>query len=194
MLYDNSMISRLKGFIDKFDDRSVIIDVQGVGYRVFLTQNFRNSLKIGEENEIWTHLAVRENSMDIYGFENKDTLDFFEMLITVSGIGPKTGLNILNIATVEALKEAVSTGDITHLTKVSGIGKKSAEKIVLGLRDKLGLELQTVSTHKEDLDVLEALKSLGYSQNEAREVMQKIPKEIEGTTQRIKEALKILSK
>jgi len=188
------MISRLKGFIDKFDDRSVIIDVQGVGYRVFLTQNFRNSLKIGEENEIWTHLAVRENSMDIYGFENKDTLDFFEMLITVSGIGPKTGLNILNIATVEALKEAVSTGDITHLTKVSGIGKKSAEKIVLGLRDKLGLELQTVSTHKEDLDVLEALKSLGYSQNEAREVMQKIPKEIEGTTQRIKEALKILSK
>ena len=188
------MISRLKGFVDKFDDRSVIIDVQGVGYKVFLTQNFKNGLKIGEENEIWTHLAVRENSMDIYGFENKDTLDFFEMLITVSGIGPKTGLNILNIATVEALKEAVSTGDITHLTKVSGIGKKSAEKIVLGLRDKLGLELQTVSTHKEDLDVLEALKSLGYSQNEAREVMQKIPKEIEGTTQRIKEALKILSK
>ena len=115
------------------------------------------------------------------------------MLLSVSGIGPKSALGILNIADPSTLKKAIIAGDTAHLVKVSGIGKKSAEKIALELRDKFE-ESDTIDgvSMQNDVDTLEALISLGYSQQESREVLKKIPSEIIGTNEKIKEALKLL--
>ena len=113
---------------------------------------------------------MREDVLDLYGFLDHRELEFFEMLISVSGIGPKGALSILGITSIETLRKAISTGDTSYLTKVSGIGKKTAEKIIIELRDKIGEE-KGGSSLQGELDALEALKSLGYSQNEAREAL-----------------------
>jgi Holliday junction DNA helicase RuvA len=122
---------------------------------------------------------------------NREELGFFEMLINVSGIGPKGALSILGIASIETLRKAISTGDTAYLTKVSGIGRKTAEKIVIELRDKMGEE-KTGTSLQGELDALEALKSLGYSQSEAREALKKVLPNTDTNT-KIREALKILS-
>jgi holliday junction DNA helicase RuvA len=128
--------------------------------------------------------------LDLYGFLEMEELGFFEMLIGVSGIGPRSALAILGIASIETLRKAISTGDTAYLTKISGIGRKTAEKIVIELRDKMGADISTTSLQGE-LDALEALKSLGYSQNEARDALKKVPAEA-NINIKIKEALKIL--
>ena len=133
---------------------------------------------------------MREDALDLYGFLNYEELEFFEMLIGVSGIGPKGALAILSIASTETLRKAIGTGDTSYLTKISGIGKKTAEKIVIELRDKMG-EQEKGSSMQEELDAMEALKSLGYSQNEIREALKKVPPDL-NTNEKIREALKIL--
>lgn len=192
------MISRLRGEIAHIDPKYVILDVNGVGYKIFTTVDIMS--KIGKEKGqtiFWTYLAVRENAMDIYGFTSLAELNFFELLITISGIGPKTALGILNVASIEALETAIQTGDTSHITKVSGIGKKVAEKIVMELKDKvekISHTPESKSAMRGDADALEALKSLGYNQNEAREALKELPKTIIKTNEKIKEALKILGK
>ncbi|MGM0629163.1 MAG: Holliday junction branch migration protein RuvA [Patescibacteria group bacterium] len=187
------MIGQLKGKISHKDNSRVILDTGGVGYKIHLEQELCDSLKEGDDLSVWTHLSVRENALDLYGFETTEKLVFFEHLITISGIGPKSAMSILDIASLELLKRAVRTGETATLTKVAGIGKKNAEKIILELRGKLGTE-QEEDGHPEkfDLEVYEALTSLGYSSKEAREAVAKIPEETEGTEKRIKEALKYL--
>jgi Holliday junction DNA helicase RuvA len=135
---------------------------------------------------------VREDAFDLYGFLEPTELEFFEMLISVSGIGPKGALAILGIASIETLRKAIGTGDTSYLTKISGIGRKTAEKIVIELRDKMGEEKGGTSLQGE-LDALEALKSLGYSQNEARDALKKVSPDTDTNT-KIREALKILGK
>ena len=137
---------------------------------------------------------VREDALDLYGFQNQTELEFFEMLISVSGIGPKGALGILNVAPVDHLKEAIAMGDTAALTKVSGIGSKSAQKIILELRDKLGgHESETGGTMLGDeRDAIEGLVALGYAERSAREALKKVPPEIKGTGARIKGALKQL--
>ncbi len=137
---------------------------------------------------------MREDALDLYGFLTEEELNFFEMLISISGIGPKTALNVLNISTVSTLKRAISTNDTSHLTKVSGIGKKVAEKIVLELKDKVGSSDENDISLRDEIDAVEALKALGYSQRDAREALKKVEKNIVKTGDRIKEALKILGK
>ena len=188
------MIGHLKGTLIHQDLKSIILDVSGVGYKIHTNTAVLNN-KTGEVLEFWTYLAVRENALDLYGFEKKEELDFFELLLTVSGIGPKSALGILSVATIETLKKAIATGDTSYLNKVSGIGKKTAEKIVIELRDKLHAhkgEGESSNLLRGESDVVEALKTLGYSQNEARDALKKVPNNIEGTNARIKEALKIL--
>ena len=162
------MISNLHGKIIEIGPRSVILDVSGVGYRVAMTDDSLHGLKTGSDMTLYTHFAVRENSQDLYGFTSKKERDFFELLITVSGIGPKTALNILSLASGEQLANAVRTGSVAHLVKVSGIGKKTAEKIVLELKDKLGsisgsMSDESAALMSSDADAIEALKALGYS-------------------------------
>ncbi len=188
------MIGTLKGTVQYKDLHSLIVDVSGVGYKVSVTTDSALDAMPGDPITLWTYLAVRENALDLYGFKDKENLEVFELLITISGIGPKTALGILNVASIDMLKQAVAEDDISYLTRVSGIGKKNAEKIVLELRDKL----VTTSTEKglnlrAEGDALEALVSLGYSERDAREALKKIPKEIENTSERVKQALKLLS-
>jgi len=176
-------------------DRFLIIDVSGVGYKIFAgPQTIKKTPKKGESVSLWTHLHVREDALELYGFLEYAELEFFEMLIQISGIGPKSAIGVLSVAPLDTLKKAISGGETSYLTKVSGIGRKTAEKIILELKEKLGELGEAGGTmFKEDQDVLGALESLGYSRQEARETLKQIPETIQGTSQRIKEALKILS-
>ena len=184
------MIGYIRGKIIDQDLKSVILDVSGVGYKIF-TNTATLERTSEKETSFWTYLAVRENALDLYGFQSKEELSFFELLLTVSGIGPKSALGILNIASIQNLRSAIATGDTTHLTKVSGIGKKNAEKIVIELRDKIE-EMESDSSLSQDIDALEALKSLGYGEREAREALKKVSDE-KNTGEKIKKAMKLLS-
>ncbi len=190
------MISRIEGTIIYLDEKFIIVDVHGVGYKLFIGGDSILAFGLGDSASFWTYMAVRENSLDLYGFNTIEELSFFELLLDVSGIGPKSALGIITMASIDTLKRAIATGDTGYLTKVSGIGKKTAEKIVIELRDKLKSHTggeHTSSALREESDILEALKSLGYSQNEARDAMKNVSDEVLGTNARIKEALKILA-
>lgn len=192
------MIAHIKGMVTHQTHGTVILDVSGVGYKIHIGSETGSVLskKEGENVQLFTHLAPRENALDLYGFLKYEELEFFELLIGISGIGPKSALSILNVADVSTLKTAIQAGESTYLTKVSGIGKKNAEKIILELRDKLGAFENNKDSKavKEELDALEALQTLGYSAKDAREALRQIPKETTNTSDHIKEALKILSK
>jgi len=183
------MIGYLKGKIRHKKDNYVIVETCGVGYKVFTATTAAAEVDIRDEAEFWTHLAVRENALDLYGFDSSEQLEFFELLITVSGIGPKSALGIMDLAEVTTLKQAVRSGDPSHLTKVSGIGKKSAEKIVLELKEKMG-EPEKERPTPENTEVLDALMSMGYSASEAREAARKVPTDVTETAEQIREALK----
>ncbi|HEY4483509.1 MAG: Holliday junction DNA helicase RuvA [Candidatus Yanofskybacteria bacterium RIFCSPLOWO2_02_FULL_47_9b] len=186
------MVGSLEGKIIHTEIGFVILGVGGVGYKVHIPINM--SAEVEASVRLWTHLAVREDALDLYGFEDRESLNFFEMLIKISGIGPKSALNIISISSLANLKQAVSEGDLPYLTKISGIGRKTAEKIVLELRDKIPAGGSTVGGGKlrEETDALEALESLGYSRKEAQDALRAAGP---GTASvRVKEALKILGK
>jgi Holliday junction DNA helicase RuvA len=189
------MISLLQGTIEFKGDRFAIINAQGVGYKVFVPPEVLRTVHLGESAKLWTHLQVREDALELYGFQNYAEMSFFETLISVSGVGPKSALGILGIAPLDSLKRAIASGETTYLTKVSGIGKKMAEKIIVELRDKMGGEGVSDSMRQElqsDADVLDALATLGYSAREARDVLAAIPQDISGTQKRLQEALQRL--
>ncbi len=189
------MIGYLRGNVVKVDAGFCILSCGGVGYKVAATRATLLPLQEGAEVALWTHLAVRESVLDLYGFTDPDEQHLFEMLLTVSGIGPKSALAILDIASVETLRSAISTGRSEYLTKVSGIGKKTAEKIVLELRDKVGAgATREGAALKGDEEALEAMKSLGYSTQEARDALRKVPTDIESSSERLREALKIMGR
>ncbi len=197
-MYDKNMISCLSGKIIFKGERFVIIEVGGVGYRVFVGSDIiRDASKNKEQIRLWTHLHLREDTIELYGFSEYAELEFFEMMIQISGIGPKSALGVLSVAPLDTLKRAISASDTSYLIQVSGIGKKIAEKIILELKDKLGkagFGADGSAFLKEEGDVLKALHSLGYSYQEAREALKQLPSEIAGTQNRVKEALKILGK
>ena len=176
----------------------MILDVNGVGYALYVSPDtFKKISRQAENQEIifWTHLHVREDALQLYGFLEKAEVEFFEMLIAISGVGPKSAVGILGVAPLDTLKRAIASGDISYLTKVSGIGRKTAEKIVLELRDKLGGAAGVGSGDagiKGEEDALDALQTLGYSLREARDVLKEVSPETEGAEARIKAALKLL--
>lgn len=187
------MIGKLSGTISELTDSTLLLETGGVGYVVHISPDTAAELSNQTEASLWTHLAVRENSLDLYGFLDQTTLHFFTLLITISGVGPKSALAILSVASVEELKEAVRENNPSYLTQVSGVGKKSAQKIVLELKDKIGDTSDTGDTTlKDNTEAIEALRSLGYSTQEARETLRNIPREITETSERIREALKKL--
>jgi Holliday junction DNA helicase RuvA len=191
------MISRLAGTLIALDLKAAVIDVGGVGYRVYVGGESIENLagKIGDSVSLFTYLAVRENSLDLYGFKNQETLDMFEMLLTVSGIGPKSALGILSVASEHTIREAILTEDTSYLTKVSGVGKKNAEKIVLELKGKFKDSVsvgERKDVTKEAL-VIDALKSLGFDEKEARDAVKNMDKE-STAEEMIKAALKQMGK
>ena len=189
------MISSIRGKVLELGNRYVSIDINGLGYKVFVTDDSLHVLKVGTEASLLTHLVVREDALDLYGFIQKKEKDFFELLISISGIGPKSALNILSIVASDTLASAIRSGSTAHLVKVSGIGRKTAEKIVLELRDKLGgiSGEDMTAGMSTDADAIEALKALGYDATEAREALKKIHKDITDTGAKVKAALKVLS-
>jgi Holliday junction DNA helicase RuvA len=189
------MIAKIEGKIVHIDEKFVIVDVSGIGYKLFITTESFISLIINDKASFWVHTAVRENSIDLYGFKSIEEMSFFELLLDVSGIGPRSALSILSIAPIETLKRAIAMGDTVYLNKVSGIGRKTAEKIIIELRDKLHSYKndEAPGLLRDESDIIEALKSLGYSQNQAREALKKVPSTTQGTNDRIKEALRLLN-
>ncbi len=194
------MISKLRGKILYSGDKYIILDVSGVGYKINLTDTdlaeLAHTSNTEQEVSFWTHLSVKEDALDLYGFINKKELDFFGLLISISGIGPKKALGILSVAPVETLKKALRSRDTSYLTQVSGIGRKNAEKIVLELKDKFeALEGgEDLISLREESDAVEAIRSLGYSAAEARDALKKIDPSVTKLGDRIKAALKHLGK
>lgn len=179
------------------------LDVQGVGYRLFISDATRRELRLNEEAKLFTHLSVREDALQLYGFATQREYDIFQLLIAVSGIGPKVALGILSHITLEGLCRAIQNKQTTILTKLPGIGKKSAERLVLELKDKVSFagdepeELLLVSENEVADDKIAeaqaALLSLGYTQSEITSALKQAAKG-KDTAEVIKMALKILSK
>lgn len=190
------MIAFLKGKIIKKSSNFLILEVANVGYRIFVSESLFLKVKSEEELSLYIHQHVKEDSLELYGFINFEELELFEMLLSVSGVGPKSALGVLNLAKAETIKESIARGDAGLLTKVSGVGKKTAERVVLELRNKMGKLGFSLSENisNSDKDEIDALMALGYSLDEAREVLKTIPLEITDSAQRIREALKKMAK
>ena len=197
------MIERVIGPVIEKTDNYVVILVAGLGYKVHVSSTTLSKCETKKEIELFTSLIVRENLMDLYGFLSKEELGFFELLIGVSGIGPKGGLGILNQATPAELVSSISSGEYSVLTNVSGIGKKTAERIVLELKNKIGsIDLGISATGDKDskakitdqFEAIEALIALGYNANEAREALKQVPSEVTDIGEKVKTALKLLAK
>lgn len=186
------MIGSLNGVVRGMLRDTVVIEVGGVGYRVATPIATLTRLSENDSVFLWTHLAVRENSQDLYGFETKDELHWFELLLSVSGIGPKSALAILNTVDTASLEKTIATNDPAGLSRAHGVGKKTAEKIVLELKGKVGAGEERRSG-ESDGDVIDALEGLGYSVREAREAVRAVPKEVQTTEARIREAIRIAS-
>ncbi|MCK4891407.1 MAG: Holliday junction branch migration protein RuvA, partial [Candidatus Pacebacteria bacterium] len=155
--------------------------------------------EIGQEVELFTYLNVREDALALYGFLEYKELELFEHLISISGIGPKAGMGILSLADPETIKIAIAKGDSSILTKVSGIGKKTAERVILELRNKFSIsDIENIEDKTKEIgdysDTVEALVSLGYSSVEAKKALSNISPEIKDISERIKIALKELGR
>ncbi len=168
----------------------------GIGFKVFASERtIRRAGAVGGETKLFTHFHVREDAQELYGFLSEDELSFFELLISVSGVGPKSALSVIDVATLEELSAAIHEGRPDLLTKASGIGRKTAERIIIELRNKVASSGSGAVVEKMDTDVdlVEALSSLGYRREEAREALAKVPGDVTGIEARLKEALRLLS-
>ena len=191
------MISYLEGKILDKNEKFFVVDVSGVGYRIFSHSGILEKIpENGQNVKIWTHLYVREDAMDLYGFLNKEELEFFEILISISGIGPRSALGILEVASVSSLKQAIVSEDETFFTKVSGIGRKTAQRLICELKSKLAktVVLEKGGSFKEMGDAFEALVALGYRQSDVRRVLNELPKDMKSAEAKVKEVLKRLGR
>ncbi len=198
------MINGLRGKIIEKNEGFITIDVLGVCYKVFVSQIFLQNLgakKSESEVYIKTYLSVRENALDLYGFEDEKDKDLFELLLTISGVGPKSALNIMNLVTRDMVEESIQKDDPRYLSKISGLGKKTAEKIVSGLKDKIIYQTKQSAEQKisgknpsaDSATAIDALVSLGYTERDARNTVKNMDTNNKNTEQIIKEALKNLS-
>jgi len=185
------MISYLTGKPLYEIDTALILDVRGVGYNVNITESTLNWALIQETISLWIHTIVRETALDLYGFETKNELYFFKKLLNVSGIGPRSALAMIGLASTDTLYQAIIKDNIDFLTSVPGIGKKTAERMCIELRDKLkdyaGKTEQVV--YDGDTDVVDALLALGYSPSQTYQALEKVDAGITETNDRIKAAL-----
>lgn len=172
------MIGKLTGTWEGSSDGMGLIEVCGVGYAVRVPF-YTLTTAPGTHLSLFIHTSVREDALDLFGFATAEELSFFKQLTSVSGVGPKTALGVLNVSDIKSLKRSIASGDAAALTKVFGIGKKSAERIVVELRDKIGIEQKAMgdlSTTLEtgDGEVIEALMALGYRAEESRQALRAI--------------------
>lgn len=189
------MIAKLTGKLDFIQDNYAVLDVGGVGYKVFLSAYTLGKVAGRDALELFTHTYVREDTLALYGFLSLEELEMFEMLISVSGIGPKAAMGILSIADIKTIRMAIANEDPSILTRVSGVGKKTAERVIIELRGKVG-EMAVHEKHAvaADTDALEALVAMGYAASEARDALKLVGKDVSDIAERVKAALKNLGR
>jgi Holliday junction DNA helicase RuvA len=189
------MIAKIRGKIVFFRDNYVVVDVNGVGYKIFVTDFSMGKIAGKVDIELYTHTYVREDTLSLYGFLTLDELEMFELLISISGIGPKAGIGILSIAEPKTIRTAVISGDSSILTRVSGVGRKTAERVILELKNRITeLPGEDQGTAKVDSEAIEALISLGYTNTQAREALKAVPEKVKSVSERVKMALRSLGK
>jgi Holliday junction DNA helicase RuvA len=191
------MIGKLTGTLDNKNPPEVIVDCHGVGYEVFVPMStFYNLPEIGTKVTLLTHFVVREDAQILYGFATLGEREAFRQLIKISGVGPRTALSVLSGMSVEDLSQAITLQEAGRLIKVPGIGKKTAERLLLELKGKLGADLGPVGgplRSDAQADILQALLALGYSDREASAALKALPEGV-GVSDGIKAALKALAK
>ena len=193
------MLAYLQGKVFKKETDYIILKVDNIGYQVFLSELMLSKLNIGDEIEIFTHQYVREDALDLYGFKTLDELNLFKLLISISGVGPKSALGIMSIANVGEICQSIEKGDVYLLTKVSGIGKKTAERIVLELREKISNTIKNFKSGNGEPasflgEEIDALVGLGYSLSQARDALRNVDPQIKDSGERIRQALKNLGR
>jgi holliday junction DNA helicase RuvA len=185
------MIGMLRGEVIEKSSNFFILDVRGVGYLLRAHLRMLADLTVGDEPSIYIHEHIREDSHDLYGFATRDELEVFEILISISGIGPKVGLAMCGSATPAELRQRVAKGDASWFASLPGIGKKTAQKIILELKGQL-VEIDAES--EVDGELIDALKGLGYKASQAKEVAKDVPVDITDASERVRYALKLLSR
>lgn len=191
------MIAHLKGILTEKFANSVIIDVNGVGYEVALSQIDFDSLNLDDEVKLYTYHHVREQAEELFGFTSLAAKKLFELLISVQGIGPKAGMAILSLAPAEEVRNAIANADAAYVSKASGVGKKSAERVIVDLRDKVGLptyygrknEPLEPSKPLENDEALDALMALGLTLADATKALENVDQNL-SVEERIRAALK----
>jgi Holliday junction DNA helicase RuvA len=179
------MIKQVRGTVLSIEAHGAVIDVSGFG--IFLYMASTVGLSEGKEATVLTHMAVKQDGIELYGFLDRLDLVLFTMLLSVSGVGPKTALSILNRAPRESLEQAIATRDITYLTRIAGLSKKAAEKLAVELSEKI--EVTSERQQGNDAEVFDTLIALGYTDREARKAVAAIPLSMEGRDARLKAAL-----
>ena len=198
------MIAYVKGKLDTKTNTFVVIDVQGIGYKIFMSAKSIESLgEIGQEIKVYTHYYVREDNISLYGFSSNEELRMFELLISVSGVGAKSAIAMLSEITPSSFALAVITDDISKLVKIPGVGKKTAARIILELKDKLKTETAIEQTEEINVQIekdndsneaIAALQVLGYTRKEIEKVFEKIDIKNLELEEIIKAALKYLAR
>ena len=187
------MIATLRGEVSQIEENALILEVGGVGLRVFVPTPLRTRLKIGEGLLVYTHLVVREDALTLYGFESQPDRELFNILLGVDGVGPKVALSVLSSMTLDEIQRAVFADEGDVLSRVPGVGKKTAQKMALHLKDKLKPTdaLGRIAAMSDtDGEVLAALTALGYSVVEAQAAIQAIAKDApDDTEERLRLAL-----
>ncbi|MBI4433984.1 Holliday junction branch migration protein RuvA [Candidatus Uhrbacteria bacterium] len=192
------MIAFLRGTIRAVLSDSVIIEVADLGYRVCVPPTLRERLHVGEQVELYTHEVIRDDRRELFGVASEDALGLFHDLIGVSGVGPKSAIGILALGAPANICTAIAREDVAYLSKVVGIGRKTAERVVLDLKGKMQERIALLpyagGGHSDDHgDLLEALAQLGYKLQEVREVIRKIPADAVTTEAKLKVALRALA-
>lgn len=191
------MIASLSGKIDEKLDEQVIINVNGVGYGVYVCQDDYINLNIGDDTKLVVYEHVREQAHDLYGFRTRDNQNLFEKLLEVNGVGPKMALNLLSIGSTTDIKQAIASGNVQYIQSANGVGKRLAERIVVDLKDKVGLTsvdlsstgLLNSSQIDENDEAVQALIALGFSNQDAAKALKGVDENLP-TEERIKQALK----
>jgi Holliday junction DNA helicase RuvA len=196
------MIYSIAGKLTLKSDHFVVIETGGLGLKVMVGEATLKALPpvrangAGADVKLFSYMNVRENAIELYGFASEDELEYFEMLISVSGVGPKSALSILDVAKISELSAAIKEGRPDLLTRASGIGRKTAERVIIELRTKVqsaksGAVVEKMET---DVDLIEALSGLGYRREDARAALAKVDAKVVGVEDRLKAALALLGK
>ena len=190
------MIAHIRGVVEeKFGANGLIVDVTGVGYEMLVTKSDFENVNLGEEKKFYTYHAIRENAEDLYGFSTLAAKKIFELLISVQGIGPKAAIAILSLAEAEEVRNAIANADAAFIAKASGVGKKSAERVIVDLRDKVGIPSHYGATEAkfkkadEPDEALDALIALGFPLKEATAALEKVATDLP-VEERVRLALK----